>query len=74
MKTPESLTIVLHIHVLSSRTQQSLNILFDKHPMVLTDMLMLKGLGFTKQDSSTMAKATLLNMAANAKVSYPEPG
>ena len=39
MKTPESVTIVLHIHALSFRTQE---ILFDKRPMVLTDMLMLK--------------------------------
>ena len=45
----------------------SSNILFDKHPTVLTDMLMLKWLGFTKQDSSIMDKPHSLNVAAKAK-------
>ena len=35
--------------------------------MVLTDMLMLKRLGFTEQDSSIMDKPHSLNMAAKAK-------
>ena len=66
MKTPESVTIVLHIHALSSRT---LHILSDKCPMVLTDMLMLKRLG-----QLYYGTATLLNVAADTKVPYPEPG
>ena len=43
------------------------NILFDKHPMVLTDMLMLKQLGFTEQDISIMDKPQSFNMAAKTK-------
>ena len=35
--------------------------------MVLTDMIMLKRLGFTEQDSSIMDKPHSLNMAAKAK-------
>ena len=43
------------------------NIFFDKCPMVLTDMLMFKWLGFTEQDSSIMGKPHSLNMAAKVK-------
>ena len=40
---------------------------FDKYPTVLTDMLMLKQLGFTKQNSSIMDKPHSLNVATKAK-------
>ena len=43
------------------------NILFDKRPTVLTDMLMLKRLGFTEQDISMIDKTHSFNMAAKAK-------
>ena len=40
---------------------------FDKRPMVLTDMVMLKWLGFTKWNSSIMDKPHSLNVATKAK-------
>ena len=41
--------------------------------MVLTDMIMLKQLGFTKRNSCTMDKPHSLNMATKAKT-HQEPG
>ena len=73
MKTPVSVTIVIHIHCIVSRND-IVEYFFDKkHPMVLTDMIMLKWLGFTKQNSSIMDKLHSLNVATKAKT-HQEPG
>ena len=65
MKTP---VIVVHIHCMVSRTD-IVEYFFDNHPMVLTDMLMLKRLGFTKQNSSIMDKPHSLNVVAKQNTS-----
>ena len=66
MKPPVSVTIVIQIHCIVSRND-IVEYFFDKHPMILTDMVMLKRLGFTKWNSSIMDKPHSLNVASKAK-------